>query len=229
VTTWRGVRKEIVGAWRSVQYDLNRTRKRGGDGDDTTELIFPEHAGRPPRRLFATGGFAVVSIAGAIGTYFAVVNGLGALLEPGPAEQEAPASVVAGAAGTGGRPQDVTDVTPDRPVRIARQGGPLTVAGREAAVGGAGSWDTHDDVTGNGGPAPDLVRDPGNPVPEESDATPPEDPTDPPSPTADPTPVNPTPTADPTPSPTASPTASEQHDEGRRRHRHHRPHPDENP
>ncbi|MEV0716783.1 hypothetical protein [Asanoa sp. NPDC050611] len=227
MTTWRGVRKEIVGAWRSVQYDLARARRRGSDGDETTELIFPEHS-RPPRRLFATGGFALVSIVGALGTYFAVVNGLGALLEGEPAQAETPASVVAGAARTGQRPQDVR---PDRPARIARQGGPLTVAGRQAASGRAGSSDTHDGAPTGVGPAPDLVRGPGDPMPEESPAdTPdPQDPTGTPSPTASPTPDEPSPTGEPTPSPTVSPTADDQHYEGRRRHHRHPRHRDENP
>ncbi|GAA1855879.1 hypothetical protein [Asanoa iriomotensis] len=225
MTTWRGVRKELVGAWRSVQYDLTRARNRkNADGEETTELIFPEHAA-PPRRLVATGGFALVSLVGAVGTYFVVVNGLGALLNQ-PEATEQPVSVVAGADGTGQRPEEVSL---REPVRIAREGGPLTVAGRQAASGGAGSSDTHDGAPTDVGPAPDPERDPGDPgdpQPEESDPPPTEDPT----PTPSPTPAEPTPTAEPSPSPTAS--ASESSDaqpyEGRPRRHHHR-HPDENP
>jgi hypothetical protein len=222
VTTWRRLRKEFVGAWRSVQYDFERARKRGTAGGDTTELIFPEHH-RPPRRLLATGGFAVASVAGAVGTYLAVVNGLGTLLEPEAPAGETPASVVAGAAGTGQRPPATA---PETTVRIGREGGPLTVAGQRAAGGSAGSWDTRDGVPTGVGPAPGLVRKPGAPLPEESDAPPGEHPA--PTPSADPTPT-PTPTDAPSPSPSASPSASDQPDEGRRRHRHHRRHADENP
>jgi len=229
VTTWRGVRKELEGAWRSVQYDLARARSRRRDGEETTELIFPEQD-RPPRRLRATGGFALVSLAGAIGTYFAVVNGLGALLATGPtAEQETPASVVAGAEGTGRRP---AEARPDKTVRIARQGGPLTAAGRQASAGGAGSWDTHDGVQGGDGPAVNPARPRGAPVPEDSDDAPPR--VDPPPPTGSPTPT-PSATGEPTesPSPAPSPSASDLDDhptdEGRRRHRHHRHDQDENP
>ncbi|MEV4534885.1 hypothetical protein AB0J82_13745 [Asanoa sp. NPDC049518] len=229
MTTWRGVRKELEGAWRSIQYDVARARSRRKDGEETTELIFPEHA-RPPRRLRATGGFVLVSLVGAVGTYFAVVNGLGTLLETGPtAEGERPASVVAGADGTGQRPP-AAQARPDQTVRIARQGGPLTVAGRQASAGGAGSWDTHDGVPGGGGPAkkPGLPR--GGPLPEDSDDAPPQvDPPDPtPSPTATPDPTV-SPDVTPSPSPSAGDPSDEPTDEGRKRHRHHRHDQDENP
>ncbi|GIF76786.1 hypothetical protein [Asanoa siamensis] len=230
MTTWRGVRKEFVGAWRSLQYDLSRARRKRPDGDETTELIFPGHAGQPGRRV-AAGGFVLVSVAGAIGTYFAVVNGLGALLAP-EAEQadETPASVVAGAAGTGQRPPEARL---DRTVRIARQGGPLTVAGRQAAAGRAGSSDTRDGAPTGVGPAPDLVRDPGGPRPEQSEDPAPE-PTEPPVPSESPSPSpHPTPTDEPSPSPsaTAEPT-DEVDDDGESRHhprRQHRHDRDENP
>ena len=223
MTTWRGLRKELVGAWRSVQYDLARARpRRRADGEETTELIFPERA-RPPRRLFATGGFAVVSVAGAIATYFAVVSGLGALLETDASAAESPKPVMAGAAGTGQRPPEAG---PETTVRIARQGGPLTVAGRQAGAGGAGSSDTRGGVPGDLGGAPGPVRHPGAPVPEESEEPPGNPPTQPP--TADPTEP---PSATPSPDPTASadPDGDDADDEGRRRHRHHRPDQGETP
>jgi len=231
VTTWRGVRKELEGAWRSVQYDLARARSRRTNGEETTELIFPEQD-RPPRRLRATGGFALVSLAGAIGTYFAVVNGLGALLATGPAaEEEPPASVVAGAEGTGQRP---AEARPNKTVRIARQGGPLSVAGRRAPAGGAGSWDTHDGVPGGEGPAVNPALPRGAPVPEDSEDAPPR--VDPPPPTgsstATPTPSatgEPTESPSPSPSPSASDPGDQPTDEGRKRHRHHRHDQDENP
>ncbi|SNT52781.1 hypothetical protein SAMN05421812_108173 [Asanoa hainanensis] len=228
MTTWRGVRKELEGAWRSIQYDLSRAKTRRTDGEETTELIFPEQ-NRPPRRLRATGGFVLVSLVGAIGTYFAVVNGLGALLEPGQkAEGEKPASVVAGAAGTGQRTD--ADARPDQSVRIARQGGPLTVAGRQASAGGAGSSDTHDGVPGGAGPAPKPELPRGAPVPEDSDDAPPQTETPTPTPSPTPTPAaTDEPSATPSPTPSASEPGDEPTDEGRKRHRHHRHDQDENP
>ncbi|GIF68116.1 hypothetical protein Ais01nite_61510 [Asanoa ishikariensis] len=230
MTTWRGVRKELEGAWRSVQYDLTRARSRRKDGEETTELIFPEQA-RPPRRLRATGGFALASLVGAVGTYFAVVNGLGALLATDTTGQgETPASVVAVGEGTGQRPAAAAEARPERTVRIARQGGPLTVAGRAASAGGAGSWDTHDGVPGGDGPAAEPVPPKGAPVPEDSDDAPPQ--VDPPAPSPSPTPT-PEPTEEPSASPSPTPSASgpddEPTDEGRKRHRHHRHDQDENP
>ncbi|MDG4827119.1 hypothetical protein O7635_35185 [Asanoa sp. WMMD1127] len=227
MTTWRGVRKEVVGAWRSVQYDLSRVRRsRRTDGEETTELIFPERS-RPPRRLAATGAFVLVSLAGAVGTYVAVVSGLGALLEPADQnrQEEKPAAILAEADGTGRRP---AQARPDDPttIRIARQGGPLTVAGREAAAGRAASDGQR---RGDDGPAakPALPR--GVPMPEES-----EDP-DTPAPTAS---ATESPTPSPAPSETASPTPTpdDEHSAepstdptGERRHRHHRRDQDENP
>jgi hypothetical protein len=227
VTTWRGLRKELVGAWRSVRYDLARVRpRRRTDGEETTELIFPEQA-RVPRRLFATGGFAVASVAGAIATYFAVVSGLGALLETDASAAESPKPVIAGAAGTGERPPEAG---PETTVRVARQGGPLTVAGRQAGAGGAGSSDTRGGVPGDLGGPPGPVRHPGAPVPEESEDPPGNPPTQPPTPTptTDPT-ETPTATSSPDPTVSADPDGDDAHDEGRRRHRHHRPDQDEGP
>ncbi|GIF48553.1 hypothetical protein DFJ67_8242 [Asanoa ferruginea] len=226
MTTWRGLRKELVGAWRSVQYDLARLRpRRRSDGEETTELIFPEHA-RPPRRLAATGAFAVASLAGAAATYFAVVSGLGALLETDASAAESPKPVIAGAAGTGQRSSPDADEKPT--VRIARQGGPLTVAGRQAGAGGAGSSDTRGGVPGDLGGPPGPVRHPGGAVPEESEEPPGNPPTQPPTPTptTDPT-ESPSATSSPDPSVSADPNGDDGHDEGRRRHRHHRPDQDE--
>jgi hypothetical protein len=229
VTTWRGLRKELVGAWRSVQYDLARARprRRRADGEETTELIFLPQQSRPPRRLFAAGGFAVASVTGAVATYFAVVSGLGALLETDASAAESPKPVIAGADGTGARPPQAD---PKTTVRIARQGGPLTVAGRQASAGGAGSSDTRGGVPGNVGGAPGPVRQPGAPVPEESNEPPGTPPTQPPTPTptTDPT-EPPTATESPEPTPSADPGGDDAHDEGRRRHRHHRPDQGETP
>ncbi|MEV4624177.1 hypothetical protein AB0J74_36375 [Asanoa sp. NPDC049573] len=230
MTTWRALRKELVGAWRSVQYDLARVRpRRRADGEETTQLIFTEHA-RPPRRLVATGAFAMASLAGAAATYFAVVSGLGALLETDASAAESPKPVIAGAAGTGQRSAAEAEAGKKTTVRIARQGGPLTAAGRRAGTGGSDPSDTRGGVPGALGGAPGPRQQPGAPVPEDSPDPPGTPPT--PAPTATPTTDpggSPTATPDPGPTATATPDGDDQHDEGRRRHRHHRPDQDETP
>jgi len=201
------VRKEMAGAWRSVEYDLDRWRSRRDDGEETTELIFPEEKG-PPRRLLATGGFALFAAVSAVGTYFAVVNGLGALLETEAAAGEAPAPVVAGADGVGARPADPAGRT--APPRAGRSGGPLTVAGRQAASGDGSGRGTGDGVPVDEGGQPRPGR---PPIPEESRTPAPPTtsptptptgsagPTEPPSDAPTPTPTG---TAGPTPGPSGS-------------------------
>jgi hypothetical protein len=72
----------VAGAWRSLRYDLERRQSRKDDGEETTDLIFPEYGtAQPPRRLLAAGGFGALAIAGAAGTYFAVATGLGLLVD----------------------------------------------------------------------------------------------------------------------------------------------------
>ncbi|MEV1287936.1 hypothetical protein [Micromonospora sp. NPDC049679] len=85
MSTWQGVRRELAGAWRSLRYDLARrptaTRHPYGSADWAE--------GRKPRRLLAMSGIGMLAVVGAIGTYFGVVIGLGALIsdEGAPAEQ----------------------------------------------------------------------------------------------------------------------------------------------
>jgi hypothetical protein len=85
VSIWQAVRQELRGAWRSLHYDLNQRAgdpdQRAGDWEEDTERLAAYEA--PPRRLRAiavVGVTAVVVLGGAIGGYFAVVGGVGALM-----------------------------------------------------------------------------------------------------------------------------------------------------
>jgi hypothetical protein len=97
---WRRTRSELAGAWRSVRYDLGRRRVPaapqpapvadvtstglstfGGPLAEDLSLGFdPGYRRRPPRRAVAVSAFGVLTVAGAVGSYFAVVNGVGSLL-----------------------------------------------------------------------------------------------------------------------------------------------------
>jgi hypothetical protein len=160
LTSWRGLRHEIAGAWRSLRYDLERRQpRRADDEEETTDLIFPEYGtARPPRRILAAGGFGTLAVAGAVGTYFAVATGLGLLIDDGAGGQ--PTALP----GVGGNRSAISDLGAaelgeDRPgtdprdngvgvgmldkggVIIAREGRPagrITDAGKQAAVEEAG-------------------------------------------------------------------------------------------
>ncbi|MFG1608240.1 hypothetical protein [Actinoplanes sp. NPDC049265] len=110
MTLWRKTRTEMAGAWRSLRYDLGRREEPGheppvlrpGHPDVTStgmstfggveETAWPGcTAGthrRPPRRLVAVTAFGALAVAGAAGSYLAVVNGLGGLLAEEPAAAE---------------------------------------------------------------------------------------------------------------------------------------------
>jgi hypothetical protein len=121
MTLWRKARTEVAGAWRSVRYDLGRPEPdapepAAGPGavlPDVTSTGFSTFGGAGltgglrtsygeqlvprPRRLAAVSAFGVLAVAGAAGSYFAVVNGIGALAgdkpagaEPYPLAAEAP-------------------------------------------------------------------------------------------------------------------------------------------
>ena len=103
MTLWRKARTEAAGAWRSVRYDLRRPAPDPGPPAPGRGTGHPEAtpagpsafggAGltggvrtsygarlvRRPRRLAAASAFGVLAVAGAAGSYFAVVNGIGAL------------------------------------------------------------------------------------------------------------------------------------------------------
>lgn len=102
MSLWRRTRDEMAGAWRSLRYDMGRRTdddaRDGGPVPDVTctgmstfggtpaEPLRTAHDGpaRPPRRLVAVTAFGVLTVVGAAGSYFAVVNGLGSLLHEPP-------------------------------------------------------------------------------------------------------------------------------------------------
>jgi hypothetical protein len=154
-----------------------------------------------PRRVIVSAGVATLIIGGAVGSYFGVVNGLGALLERPPAPGALPA------------------VSNDSDVTALRTPGAATAPGRSVAQPAAGPAPTATPAAtapiGRGvgrataplgtpeAGVPELPELP-DPLPEcpceeEPDATaPPYGPTDSPEPTTDPSwPAEPTPTASP--------------------------------
>jgi hypothetical protein len=82
----RAARREVAGAWRSLQYDLRR-RRTAADSPaagfpDVTSVGMstfggPTREGVRPRRLVAVGVFGMLALAGAAGSYLAVENGFG--------------------------------------------------------------------------------------------------------------------------------------------------------
>lgn len=140
MSLWRLTRTEMAGALRSLRYDLARRAGEHGWHADA--------GGRSPRVVVASA-FGIVAVAGAAGSYLAVVNGLGSLLdepigpEPYPlvAEAAAPRTPLtvtptrtAGAddtaGGSSGSPGRVTAV--HRP-----DSGPATPTGDTATTGAA--------------------------------------------------------------------------------------------
>jgi hypothetical protein len=196
----------VAGAWRSLRYDLDRRQARGADDEETTDLIFPEYsAARPPRRMLAAGGFGLLAVAGAAGTYLAVASGLGLLIDDPSGGQNALPAAAGGPAAVqdfGGANLPVDEVVPPDGaigvgkgdgkgkgeiviVREGRNGGRITPAGRQAAVEEAG-----------GGHAP-------APAPKPSPTR-----TKPTVPGPGPTTRSPSPSASPSASPSWSPSPS---------------------
>jgi hypothetical protein len=108
MSLWRRTRTEVAGAWRSLRYDLDRRTDDGAapatTGPDVTSTGMSTFGGsvaaqlpggyddefpRRPRRAVAVSAFAALAVAGAAGSYFAVVHGLGSLLAEKPAAAEA--------------------------------------------------------------------------------------------------------------------------------------------
>jgi len=125
MTLWRKARTEAAGAWRSMRYDLGRPEPDAGEPGPGTgagpgagypdvtstglstfggagltgglRTSYGERLVPRPRRLAAVSAFGVLAVAGAAGSYLAVVNGVGALVgdkpvgvEPYPLAAEAP-------------------------------------------------------------------------------------------------------------------------------------------
>ncbi|MDQ7911436.1 hypothetical protein RB614_43810 [Phytohabitans sp. ZYX-F-186] len=118
----RNVRRELSGAWRSLRYDLSRRSARRLD-EATTEVIYPDYEPpRRPRRIVLTATtFGALSLAGAAGTYFAVVNGLSALASEDTAPPNRLPAVAGQAASPGPTARGVAPVpspTPSRGVPV---------------------------------------------------------------------------------------------------------------
>jgi len=115
------LRTEMAGAWRSLRYDMGKRPVEstpleedvpdvtytgmstfGGVPEASAEVIEPAERIRPPRRAAAVAAFGALAVTGAAGSYFAVVNGLGALLADEPAAPDPyPLAVGAPDAATG--------------------------------------------------------------------------------------------------------------------------------
>jgi hypothetical protein len=235
MSLWRSTRNEVAGAWRSLRYDMGRRTPedappapapvRAPDVTSTGMSTFagaaaephrPEHTGgyvRSPRRVLALSAFGVLAIVGAAGAYFAVVGGLGAVLQPGPAPQPYPLAAAA--------PTDGPDTEADSVTGLGRGPEPAAPARTAAAHAPAVVLTAPPPARVPAG-APPVEREfpplPGTPGGDDCDClTPPvPTPTAPPSPSptpsADPSPTEsepePTPTDGPTEWPTAEPSGS---------------------
>jgi hypothetical protein len=148
MSLWRRTRNEVAGAWRSLRYDLGRPVSEadpagpgaGGFAEVTSTGLSTfggagvtgclrtgpagDHMSRP-RRLVAVSAFGALAAAGAAGSYFAVVNGVGSLAgeqvgtEPYPLAAEAPpvgdlshSGLGRGTAVLSGQPAPATEVVP---------------------------------------------------------------------------------------------------------------------
>ncbi len=204
MSIWRTVRGELAGAWRSLRYDLGKRPIEPvmPDLSEITEARFDNYE-RPPRRLLAASAFGLLALTGAAGSYFAVVNGLGSLLDP---QTSAPAPRPAVAATTSASPSAVTGVGPAR-TAPARDGSGTAPAG---GTSGGQYADVPapafpDGTVSGAGPRSGGRPAPGAQVPTccaPAPAYPP--PTVRPTPTANPTPDGST-TADPEATPSTSP------------------------
>ncbi|MET8146757.1 hypothetical protein ACIBSW_14755 [Actinoplanes sp. NPDC049668] len=113
MTLWRRARNEVAGAWRSVRYDLGRrgpdTGKAapvpdsgagyqdvtstgmstfGGLGTGGLRTSYGDEVVPRSRRLAAVAAFGALAVAGAAGSYYAVVTGIDALVADRPAGAE---------------------------------------------------------------------------------------------------------------------------------------------
>jgi hypothetical protein len=220
MSVWRRSRNEVAGAWRSLRYDMGRRpgpapASAGAAAPDVTSTGMSTFGGvpagdtgaehdryaRPPRRVAAVAAFGVLAVTGAAGSYFAVVNGLGALLGGPAAAEPYPLAVAA----PPDQPRDEADSISGMGRGSAPRAAATTVVPvppRTVAAPATGP------APAQAAPPPTEDADPGTPASgEDCDCrTPPV-----PTPTAPP-PPSPTPTAgelpEPEPSDT-SPTASD--------------------
>jgi hypothetical protein len=158
MSLWGKTRTEVAGAWRSLRYDLDRrTEPAAPSGPDVTCTgmstfgpITPSELGtgytdelpRRPRRMLAVTGFAALAAAGAMGSYFLVVNGLSSdesavavtqQVYPPADETTAPAAAAIGRAANRAHPSASRKATPAiAPTTVAavapqRRGQPVQV------------------------------------------------------------------------------------------------------
>lgn len=237
----RAARREVAGAWRSLRYDIGHrpgTADSPADGyPDVTSGGLSTFGGpmadgveldpydRPPRRLLAASALGALALAGAAGSYLAVVNGLGTIAANSAARPPEPLPLVAEPARTSSAhrtlPRRVADTNlPPVPVTssaavAAVVTGPTRAAAPEPAdppaplvAGGPG--------TGRPRPVTPPVPTPCRcPVP--TPASSPTGGTSSYSPSAS-TAVSPSPSASPSPSVSAIPTESFHDPRGRRTH-----------
>ncbi|WP_330186201.1 hypothetical protein KZZ52_50815 [Dactylosporangium sp. AC04546] len=136
---WHKVGRELAGAWRSARYDVMRHRRRRVllrlAGAETAEFGPRGHRGlhvakRPPRRIAAGAGVALLVAGGAAGTYLAVASSLTALTsdpaQPPMAQPAAPAPAPTGAA-PAPRANPLPDPTQPRP-QVRRTTPPPVIA-----------------------------------------------------------------------------------------------------
>ena len=203
MSLWRRTRTEVAGAWRSLRYDLGRRAEPASGpapAPDVTSTGMSTFGGvpaadlrtahdgyaRPPRRVAAVAAFGVLAVVGAAGSYFAVVNGLGAALGEKPASAGAyPLAVTVPPRDTADEADSVSGMGRGSAPRTAATTGAAAVAvpSRTAALPGTAPAPAR--------PAPARTRDaqPGTPDQPDCDCL---------------TPPVPTPTAPPAPSPTPS-------------------------
>ncbi|AGZ40228.1 hypothetical protein [Actinoplanes friuliensis] len=166
MTLWRRTRTEVAGAVRSVRYDMGRREAdEPGPSPLSGVTAFPDVTSTGmstfggagvtgglrtsygdefmprPRRLAAVAAFGVLAVAGAAGSYFAVVNGIGSLAgekpagaEPYPLAAEAPhtgeLSNSGFGRGTAAVPDEGRTETAPAQIRVV----PTTAAGAAAAA-----------------------------------------------------------------------------------------------
>jgi hypothetical protein len=183
VTLWHTLRHEVVGAWRSVRYDV----RPPGDGDrhepddhaylDAEIDVRALSGNETGRRLVTASGVVLLVAGGAAGTYLAVAGGLGSLMTD---------------TGDNGLSPYAAPVPPAISMRTPAARGPLAVAQPPL-------WQRHEPRRPVPAPAPTPV---GVPEPQ----LPPEPPT---SQAGDPIPESTTlPSATTSPTPSESPPAS---------------------
>jgi hypothetical protein len=120
---FRWIGRELVGAWRSVRYDLTR---RANPSRQPTEVLYPEYDAyqRPPRRWYAAAGLGAVVASGVAAVYVGVAGGLGALLSP----------IAAAVPGLGGGTPAVRPAGTGAPARPPVAGAPSATRSTRAPV-----------------------------------------------------------------------------------------------